>query len=161
MTRKVLTDDEMKALLAVDLLEIDNQNRRWFWIRTGFCLAYIVAMVIGLLFFRERIFAKFDLPDESAAIITGGYVHFRVAVISLMTGLYLLSYYRNWYFSYVALASLLIGIANFITDYFTIYIYAKPESIGVVALISVLRLMMIAMLYANFRFSVRASVQQR
>ncbi len=155
MKRKVLTDDELNALLAVDLDSMDQQNRRWFWIRTSLCLAYIVAMVLALLLFPDRIFAKFNLPDESAPIITGSYVQIRLAVILTATVLYLASYYWDRYFQYVALAAVLIAIGNFVNDYFTIYIYTKPESVGAVYLISACRVLLILLLYANFRFAVK------
>ena len=155
MKRKVLTEEELTALLQVDLDALDRQNRRWFWIRTGLGLAYIVAMVIALLAFPERIFAKFNLPAESAPVIMGSYVQVRLIVIVTATIVYLASYYWDRYFQYVALAAVLIAIGNFANDYFTIYIHAKPESMGAIYLISACRILLILLLYANFRFAIK------
>ena len=161
MTRELLTEDELKALLAADLDAMERQNKRWFWIRNALSLTYIAAMLVGLVFFPERIFAKFNLPESSAAIITGSYVQFRIAVIVVATFIYFVSYFMDRYFPYVAFAAFLIAIGNFVNDYFTIYIYAKPESTLIVYAISALRLTLIAMLYANFRFSLKAEFRYR
>lgn len=161
MKRKVLTEEELKELLAADLSDVHQQNRRWFWARTSFCLAYIVAMVIGLTFFPDRIFAKFNLPEESASIITGSYVQLRLLVVCGATIVYLASYYFNRYFQYVSLAAVLIAIGNLVNDYFTVYVYTKPENIVPILVISAFRIVMVIFLYANFRFSLKNDLRFR
>lgn len=161
MKRKVLTEEELNALLAADLDAMDQQNRRWFWIRTGLCLAYIIAMMIGLMAFPDRIFAKFNLPEESAAVVTGSYVQFRLMVLAAATVIYLASYIWDRYFSYVAFAAILIAVGNLVNDYFTVYVYAKPDSMGVVYVISALRILIIFLLYANFRYAAKRTLRYR
>lgn len=161
MKRKVLTEEELKELLAADLSDVQQQNRRWFWARTSFCLAYIIAMVIGLTFFPDRIFAKFNLPEESASVITGSYVQLRLLVIGTASVIYLASYYFNRYFQYVSFAAVLIAVGNLVNDYFTVYIYTKPENLVPIMVISSIRIVMIVFLYANFRFSLKGDVRFR
>lgn len=161
MKRQVLTKEELKELLSADLTDVRQQNRRWFWARTAFCLAYIIAMVVALTFFPDRIFAKFNLPEESASIITGSYVQLRLLVIAIATFIYLASYYFDRYFQFVSFAAVLIAIGNLVNDYFTVYVYTKPENLIPILVISMFRIMMIVFLYANFRYSLKADVRFR
>ena len=117
--RHILSEDEVKALLAADLETVKAQNSFWFWLRSGFILCYVTAMIAALLLVPERIFSKFDIPAPLQHALTHEYVMFRILTIVAMTILYLVSYWRSWYFPFVALAAVLVAVGNLINDFFT------------------------------------------
>lgn len=150
MPRQVLSEDELKALLAADLDSVRAQNRLWFWIRSSFILCYLTAMLVGLAFFPERILAKFHLPAEMPKRIIDDYLDLRVMTVIGATALYLFSYWRQWYFSYVALGAVLLAIGNLINDIFTLYIYARSDALLTIQIIIALRMVIVGLLVMNF-----------
>jgi len=78
------------------------------------------------------------------------YVPARVFVACVATAAYLFSWFRGFYFSYVALAATLIAAANLVNDYSTIYVFVKPEAERMVQMILFVRLLVVGMLAANF-----------
>lgn len=150
MPRHVLSDDELKALLAADLDALRVQNRRWFWFRSGFILCYLAAMLVGLIFYPDRLLSKFNLPLEMPKRIIDDYIDLRVFTVLSATAFYLVSYWRQWYFSYVALSAVLLAIGNLINDFFTLYIYARSDALFTIQLIIMLRAVIIGFLIMNF-----------
>jgi hypothetical protein len=150
MSRSLLTDEEVKALLAAEFDDVRAQNRKWFWLRSSFVLCYVAVMIAGLIFFPERILSKFNLPDEMSAQVTEKFLLLRITTVLAATMLYLFSYWRNWYFSHVALAAVLVAIGNLINDTFTFYIYTRPDAWFVVQAVVALRLFIIVLLVMNF-----------
>ena len=148
--RQVLSEEELAALLAADLETVRAQNRFWFWVRSGFVLVYIGFMLAALLLAPDRIFAKFDIPEQLLHALTHEYVTLRVVTVVAMTALYLLSYWRGWYFPYVALAAVLIAAGNLINDFFSLYIFVKPEAMMMVQIIIAVRVLIVVFLVMNF-----------
>lgn len=146
----ILSEEELKALLAADLDAVRAQNRFWFWLRSGFVLVYIAAMVAALLLIPDRIFSKFDLPEQLVPAMTHEYVTLRLVTVLSMTALYLVSYWRNWYFPFVALAAVLIAIGNLINDFFSLYVFVKPEAMLTVQVIIAVRVFILVLLTMNF-----------
>lgn len=147
---QILSDDELKALLAADLDTVRANNRRWFWIRSTVVLIYIAAMTITLLFFPGIVLARFDFPQEIPHGITEDYLLLRAVTVIAATVLYLFSYLRQWYFSYVALAAILIAVGNFVNDFFSLYIFIRPDAIPTLIAILCLRVLIILLLVLNF-----------
>ncbi len=148
--RNILSEEEVKALLAADLETVRAQNRLWFWLRSGFILCYVTAMIAALLLVPERIFSKFDIPAQMQHTWLDDYVWLRIVTIIGMTVLYLVSYWRSWYFPFVALAAVLIAAGNLINDFFSLYVFVKPEALGVVQFIIGLRILILGFLVMNF-----------
>lgn len=146
----VLSEEELKALLAADLETVRAQNRLWFWVRSGFVLVYIGAMLAALLLAPDRIFAKFDIPEQLVHALTHEYVTLRIVTVVAMTTLYLVSYWRGWYFPFVALAAVLIAAGNLINDFFSLYVFVKPEAMTLVQIIIAVRVLIIVFLIMNF-----------
>lgn len=150
MSRRLLSDDELKALLAADLDAVRAQNRRWFWLRSSFVLCYIAAMLAALILFPDKVLSKFQLPSEMPKRIIDDYLDLRVMTVLGATALYLFSYWRQWYFSYVALTAVLLAIGNLINDVFTLYVYTRPEALLTIQIIIGVRLIIIGFLAMNF-----------
>lgn len=159
MKRSVLSEKELKELLAVDLEYARTQNAKWFWIRTTIGLGYIAAMLIALTMFPERIFSRFDLPEQSIDAIRDVYIPVRIVTLVILSTAYVVSYLKQWYFPYVAFAAILISIGNLLNDYFTFYIYVAPSAEIIVYVITVARFLLIILLYLNFRFAISSEVK--
>ena len=154
MKRDVLTDEEMRALLSADLSAAlqrpDERRDFWFTLRTAFVFCYIVGALGALVLFPDSVLGKFDLPTELYIFVKSHYVPARVFVVCVATAAYLYSWFRGFYFSYVALAATLVAAANLVNDYSTIYVFVKPEAERMVQMILFVRLLVVAMLAANF-----------
>ena len=98
----------------------------------------------------DRIFAKFDIPEQLVHALTHEYVTLRIVTVVAMTTLYLVSYWRGWYFPFVALAAVLIAAGNLINDFFSLYVFVKPEAMTLVQIIIAVRVLIIVFLIMNF-----------
>jgi hypothetical protein len=150
MKRDVLTDEEMRALLAAHLDARPDRRELWFALRTSFVFCYVVGALGTLLLYPDAVLGKFDLPAELYVFVKSHYVPARVFVACVATAAYLFSWFRGFYFSYVALAATLIAAANLVNDYSTIYVFVKPEAERMVQMILFVRLLVVGMLAANF-----------
>jgi hypothetical protein len=159
--RELLTKEELETLLTADLASIRKANTNWFWIRSTIGMAYISAMLIALIFFPERVFAKFNLPDQSKHVIFESYVYARISTLVVAPVIYFTSYLKQWYFPYVALTAFLVSIANFVNDYYTIYVYTLPDSYNAVYVVTACRILIITFLFINFKFSLKQDLRVR
>ena len=150
MKRTLLTDDEMRALLAADLEPQADRRDFWFTLRTAFVFCYVVGALGALILFPDAVLDRFDLPAELYVFVKTQYVPARIFVACIATAAYLWSWFRGFYFSYVALAATLIAAANVVNDYSTIYVFVKPEAERMVMAILALRLFVTGLLAANF-----------
>jgi len=150
MKRDVLTDEEMRALLAAHRDVRPDRRELWFALRTSFVFCYVVGALAMLLLYPDAVLGKFDLPTELYIFVKSHYVPARVFVVCVATAAYLYSWFRGFYFSYVALAATLVAAANLVNDYSTIYVFVKPEAERMVQMILFVRLLVVAMLAANF-----------
>ena len=150
MKRDVLTDEEMRALLAAHRDVRPDRRELWFALRTSFVFCYVVGALAMLLLYPDAVLGKFDLPTELYIFVKSHYVPARVFVVCVATAAYLYSWFRGFYFSYVALAATLVAAANLVNDYSTIYVFVKPEAERMVQMILFVRLLVVGMLAANF-----------
>lgn len=154
MTRPILNEDELNALLAMGVsVQRQGQRHFWFMARTLFVLCYIAAITLAVILFPDRILAKFNFPAALPPFASYDYLVLRVVTLVAAAALYCFSYWRDWYFSYVALGAVLMALGNLVNDYFTLYIYTRPDALMTVQAIMALRCFNIVLLIINFTSS--------
>lgn len=93
----------------------------WFKYRMIFLLAVVVAYTGKLLFFPALAAANFDL--SASHLTLDRYFQFRAGFITVITGVYLYSYLKDWQFERVSLLVLGVAVTALMLDYFNAYVY--------------------------------------
>lgn len=153
MTTKkpLLSLEEMQALAAAGAGVQTPPSSFGFYLRTGVSIAIVAANVLSLTFFSERVFGKFDLPPETLEILLT-YVQARIVIALVAVPLYLISFYKKFYFIPLSFGLVLLMSVNLINDWMLIFAHVRPEAMTSVAVMIGLRLMVMGCVILNARF---------
>ena len=153
--RPVLTTEEIKALVAAGSEAVAAPAQTWFFVRAGFCVAFVTANVLSLSLFFDAVFGKFDLPAQTLSILLA-YVALRIALAVALVPLYFVSYFKRVFFVQLSFGCILLMLANLMNDYILIYSNMRSEAFVSVAIMIFLRLVVMTLLLINVRFYQRA-----
>jgi len=153
--RPVLTTEEIKALAAAGSEAVAVPAQTWFFVRAGFCVAFVTANVLSLSLFFDAVFGKFDLPAQTLSILSA-YVALRIALAVALVPLYFVSYFKRVFFVQLSFGCILLMLANLMNDYILIYSNMRSEALVSVAIMIFLRLVVMTLLLINVRFYQRA-----
>lgn len=147
-----LTPEELKALNAASLAP-PPPSMKWFYIRAGFCIAFVTANALSLSIYFESVFGKFDLPPRMSEILFS-YVAIRLAVAVTLIPIYFLSLYKRFYFVTLSILYIITLLINVTSDFLLIYTYVRPEATSSVVVMVSLRLIAILFIAINTHFYV-------
>jgi len=119
----------------------------WFKYRMIFLLVVVVAFTGKLLFFPALAAANFDLSGSHLTL--DRYFQFRAGFITVITGVYLYSYLKDWQFERVSLLVLGVAVTALMLDYFNAYVYLSQTPTQWVTGLIALRFLVIFCLLMN------------
>jgi hypothetical protein len=151
-----ISEEELMALLGPVPSRVPSIERSplagagvdvWFKYRMIFLLAVVVAYTAKLLFFPALASANFDL--SASHLTLDRYFQFRAGFITVISGVYLYSYLRDWQFERVSLLVLGVAVTALVLDYFNAYLYLSQTPSQWVAGLIALRFLAIFCLLIN------------
>ncbi len=119
----------------------------WFKYRMAYLLAAVVTFTLKLLYYPGIATGQFDAGASAGTLEI--YFKYRASFVILISGLYMYSYLKDWYFEKVSLYILGVSVIALLLDYFNAYVYlGQTSSHWIVALIA-LRFLTIFCLLMN------------
>jgi hypothetical protein len=155
----LITNEELSALMAPDSGEAPS-NGLGFRFRNFFLLALVSVQTIRLMFFRHVVVTQFQTEALDAQTLHR-YMEMRGLFIMVISGIYLFSYLKNWYFEKVALLYVGIAITALLMDYLNAYIYFNPQPVHITLSLTMLRLAAIYCLVMNAWYAKQAPAMPR
>jgi hypothetical protein len=143
----LITNEELNALMASDSDE-PLSHSLGFKFRNLFLLALVSVQTIRLMFFRHVVVTQFQTEDLDVQTLHR-YMEMRGLFILAISGVYLFSYLKNWYFEKVALMYVGIAITALMMDYLNAYIYFSQQPVHLTLSLTALRLAAIYCLVMN------------
>ena len=155
----LVTDEELSALMAADSGE-PLSNGVGFKFRNLFLLALVSVQTVRLMFFRHVVVTQFQTEALDAQTLHR-YMEMRGLFIMVISGIYLFSYLKNWYFEKVALLYVGIAITALLMDYLNAYIYFNPQPVHLTVGLAAARLAAIYCLVMNAWYAKQAPAMPR
>ncbi len=147
MHEPLISDAEMAQLLTPQERTGLKGADRGFKLRHRFLLVTVLFFTTQLLFFPAQAQLNLNLYTDVRDLRT--YFQYQGIFILLASGIYLLSYLRDWYFERVALFMCAISFTTLVMDFFNVFSWIHgPISMQVIAVI-ILRMACIYSLLIN------------
>jgi len=135
-------------------------NGLGFKFRNLFLLALVSVQTIRLMFFRHVAVTQFQTEDLDVQALHR-YMEMRGLFIMVISGIYLFSYLKDWYFEKVALLYVGIAITALMMDYLNAYIYFTQQPVHLTLSLTALRLAAIYCLVMNAWYAKQAPAMPR
>lgn len=155
----LITNEELNALMAPDGGE-PMSNGLGFKFRNLFLLALVSVQTIRLMFFRHVAVTQFQTEDLDVQALHR-YMEMRGLFIMVISGIYLFSYLKDWYFEKVTLLYVGIAITALMMDYLNAYIYFTQQPVHLTLSLTALRLAAIYCLVMNAWYAKQAPAMPR
>ena len=155
----LITDEELKALMGESVPVIANTDT-WFKYRNLFLLVVVTSQVVKLLFFSHLAIGNFELGKLDPQAFER-YLLFRACFVIAISGFYLFSYLKDWYFEKVSLLYVGIAITALVMDYFNAYVYLSESPLQWMTGLIALRFLAVGCLLMNALHAKRAPAMPR
>jgi len=131
-----------------------------FKLRNFFLLVLVSVQTVRLMFFRHLAVTHFQ-TDELDAQTLHRYMEMRGLFIIAISGIYLFSYLKDWYFEKIALLYVGIATTALLMDYLNAYIYFNQQPMHLTVGLAALRLAAIYCLVMNAWYAKQAPPMPR
>ena len=150
MQQEFLTPKDWDAMGLPEPAFAHALSSRGFWLRNGFVLVYLAATAFSILFCPDELLSKFHFPLHFPASAAHDYLRTRLMFGAATMAVYLISYWRDWFFPTMACLSIGLAAFNLFNDVITLYVFVKAEALWVVEIIIGLRVLIILFFTMNY-----------